>query len=171
MPADLTFPDAIKAAEELLAGFEEASVKEPEFVERLSSLVSTQTAARGFFVAFLTGTFACSEDPPADLLSALAQHATIVCDLLARNLVMSITMAMTHERKGDGGAAAASQMVAARVSKLIKEMREEPDMAANLDEMRRSLAGQNAKFSDFLKRWQYDQEQLKAALEAVQSVI
>ena len=96
-----SFPEAVSLAEELLGAIERQELTGQAVREKVGMLVSSVAGARGFFVAYLTGTFAVSDEPSQPILSAFEDNAEIVCDLVAKNLVMSTTMSVTHERNGD----------------------------------------------------------------------
>lgn len=161
----MSFEDALRESEELLCDFEEHGDKE-ELLLKLDAILSSVASCRGFFVCFLTGDSMLAEQPPAFLLEAL-QKSEQVPELLAKNLVMSTTMKITHERTGSLINAEASEMVARRTKQLIRLLKSD-QIRSKLIEMRSSIRMKAGVFADFLRRWNYDDEQLAAASTAIE---
>jgi hypothetical protein len=132
----------------------------------IGKLVSTVSGARGFLVSFLTGGSKLADEPPNYVIEALKSAPLVVCDLLAKNLVMSSTMAVTHRRNEDADNEQGSMSVQRRTTKLVQLM-DTPEMAARLEEMRKSVVEGSGPYTDFLDRWHYDEEQLGCARRAL----
>jgi len=165
-----SFPEAIKAADELLSQLERLELTDAEAEQQLASMVASAEGARGFFVTYLTGRFSLSDNPPALLVRVLRQAPDLVCDLLAKNLVMSSTMALTHERNQDLESAQRSLTVCRRAQTLVGALAR-TEMDSRLAEMWRSVTEGRGEYTDFLKRWQYDEEQLARARQALELLI
>ena len=173
---DLSFEQAIAESSRVLSELESGNMGEDEARDQIAGIVSSQAGARGFFVALLTGELKLSDNPSQSIVDALRKAPEITADLLAKNLIMSACTAVSHERRGDERQAAGSKQVTRRTATLIKLL--------PLDEVKRTLADMStavhdalnggtangATYSDFLKRWNYDKDQLKAAEQALQSL-
>ncbi len=164
----MSFEEALRASEELLQDFEDSGPS-TELLVKLSSMLSAVPSCRGFFVLYLTGESPLADEPPEYILQALnaSEH---VPELLAKNLVMSITMQIVHERKGNKDNANASALVAKRSTVLIERLKS-PLVRTKLIEMRSSIRAKAGVFADFLQRWSYDEEQLEAANKAIESLV
>lgn len=163
----LSFEEALRASEELLQDLEE-NPESTELLLRLRSMLSQQASCRAFFVILLTGEFFFSDNPSQSLLEAL-QESSEVPELLSKNLVMSTATEITHKRKGDLENAAASASVAKRSGQIIRMMQSK-SVRTKLLEMKASIKLGSGVFAEFLRRWQYDQEQLQASLAAIESL-
>lgn len=169
----LSFQEAIRETTELLDALSTAS--SGDCYERVAQVISTVEGGRGFFVALLTGSSRLADDPPPQLIDALKRSPTIVSDLLAKNLVMSTTMALTHRRNNNAEMEAGSLKVAERTEKLIALM---PELCERMKVMSRAVNANLAGLPDdedpdrrFLQRWNYDREQLRLAAEALNKAI
>ncbi len=164
----MSFEEALRASEELFLEIEEHGDTEKTRQELQAMLTEIQSC-RGFFVSFLTGDSPLADDTPEFMLQAMnsSEH---VPELLAKNLVMSVTMKITHVRKGDQVNAAGSEQVAARSAELIKRLKS-AEVRTKLNELRSSIKMKAGVFGDFLKRWNYDDEQLQAATAAIEQAV
>jgi hypothetical protein len=164
----LSFEEALRESEELLLEYEKTGYTDKLKCE-LDSILAEVPSCRGFFVSFLTGDSPLADDAPDFIIEAMdvSEH---VPELLSKNLVMSVTMEITHKRKGDETNAAGSAQVARRSAALIKRLKT-PAMRSKLIEMRSSIKMKAGVFADFLKRWNYDDEQLAAAMAAIEKVV
>lgn len=169
--AELSFTQAIETTAALLASLHG---REPEAreIDQLQELTATIEAARGFFVALLTGNSSLADEPPPYLVAAVERSAPLSCDLLVKNLVMSTTMALTHEQNGDLEQAAGSKLVSRRSALLISKV-EIAEMQLRLSEMIEAIDGkisqtllQESSYTKFLERMSYNEQQLTAAREA-----
>jgi hypothetical protein len=165
-----SFTEAIRISEELLAKLEECDFPSSQTKERIVSLISSLPGARGFFVSYLTGNFACSDEPPLELIEALTESPLPSLDLLVRNLVMSTAMAITHDRNGDAEAAKGSRLVAVRTKRLIGRL-SLAELQEKIAQMRSTIQEGQGQYADFLKQWGYDRQQLAAAQEALESAL
>ena len=164
----MTFEEALRLSEELLLDLEDEGQTE-ERNAQLLHLLSTVPACRGFFVSFLTGECGLADDPPDYLLAAFmaSEH---VPELMAKNLVMSSCMELQHKRNGDDLKAEGSARVKARSSELIKRLKS-AQMRSRLSEMRFSIKSKTGIHAEFLRRWNYDADQLAAACAAIEALL
>ena len=157
---ELTFEEALAESERLLSRLDESELAGSTVRQEIGSIVGTVSGARGFLVTLLTGEYGASDQPGEVLLEGLSAAAPVVCDLLAKNLVMSTAMAVTHERNGEGEMADGSRRVFIRTSKLVT-MLDSDEMRKRIEEMWLSVTEGRGQYLSFLKRWKYDDEQLE----------
>ncbi|MEI6428099.1 MAG: hypothetical protein WCO45_06865 [Pseudanabaena sp. ELA607] len=165
----ITFDQAIQYTSQLLTTPELAD----EVLEsKLVALLDTMNGARGFFVAYLTGSFPQSDAPSAPIYRAIAQAPTVAIDLLVKNIAMSTAMVLTHCQRGNEDLAKSSALVANRSSRLIRELSENygaANLIAAAKDLRDSAEGRGGTYGDFLERWQYDEMQRLAIVTALES--
>lgn len=171
---NLTFDKAISVSTDLIYSVETGETTAESAVEHLSNIVASTNGARGFFVALLTGESNLANDLPEPFLNAFREHADIVCDLLVKNLIMSATMAITHNRNGDFNMEVQSLAVNDKTKKIIRRLDNEA-MARHILSMTDAIKHKlqtgddehGSDYSPFLARWRYDAEQLKFGLKAL----
>jgi hypothetical protein len=164
VPADVSFPQAIALAEEILA-----LPAEPDdgMQERaIAALLQTSNGARGFFVTFLTGESPLADTPTAGIIRALQSAPAIVADLMTKNLAMSTAMQLTHQANGDAEQAAGSARVQARSRTLIAAL-QLPALQTELQQLQASATTNSGEYAEFLARWGYDAEQRQAIQQVV----
>jgi hypothetical protein len=90
IPADVSFPQAIALADEILA----LSIAPNDDLQSqaISALLQTANGARGFFVTFLTGESPLADAPTAGIIRALRSAPAMVADLMTKNLAMPTEM-------------------------------------------------------------------------------
>ncbi|HEY9868913.1 MAG TPA: hypothetical protein V6D08_07085 [Candidatus Obscuribacterales bacterium] len=171
MPAsELSFHESLRASEELLSRFDNGQLGKAAFAGEAAAILSSVSGARGFLVTLLTGEFRAADEPAEELVEALRGAGAVVCDLLAKNLVMSSAMAVAHERELNYEAAAGSKRVFARTARLVQSL-EIDEMRARLEAMWLALTQGSGEYSPFLKRWQYDEEQLEQVRTAMRAFV
>lgn len=159
------FEEAVQIGEELLVHITEHGIDDLR-KKTIEDLLKDPQSARGFFIALLTDSASLGDDLPNWLVESIGKGGEHIPDLLAKNLVMSTTMKLTHERQKDQENAAGSEMVARRTTSIIRAVNQD-DVRVKLKEMRTSLKLKTGVYADFLKRWQYDDEQVAAAIAAL----
>jgi hypothetical protein len=172
--ANLTFDRAISLSTDLIYTVDCGEVSPADAVEHLNSIVSSTNGARGFFVALLTGESALSKDVPEAFIEVFKNHPEIICDLLIKNLIMSATMAVTHNRNHDAKMEASSLAVNQKTKNIIQRLDNEA-MARHILSMTDAIVHKLATgeddhgsdYSPFLQRWRYDADQLKHALASL----
>lgn len=156
--AELSFEGAIAQAEKLLA---DPSLSPAELQQRITELLQTSNGARGFFVTFLTGEWQISPE----VISAVQAVPQPSAELMVKNLVMSTAMAITHQRQGDAQQAEGSRRVAQRSSHLLQAWLDR-DSTCPVKEIARAMytsaTTNQGEYTDFLRKWGYDPEQLQA---------
>jgi hypothetical protein len=185
----ISFEEAIELSSKLLAHIERGELETASAPEHIAEIVKEAPGARGFLVAYLTGDSRIAEENPQYILSGLAKSELIVSDLITRNIVMSSAAAVEHRRNANQPLFDGSKKVARRslcLAKVLASKRLKGCLTQMQEAIRHELSGeQRDKVSDkaeaaqsnadksshdyvsFLKRWNYDREQLAAAEEAI----
>ena len=157
VPDAITFEQAIAFTQALMAQMQ-IGLSEADLEATLTSLLSSDSGARGFFVTYLTDDCPLADHPSNAVIRALQSSPEIVPELLVKNLAMSAAMAVAHRRNQDETMAQGSDRVQRRTVSLIQkvQMAEVIDKATRL---RTSAATGSGDYQAFLKRWGYDPEQ------------
>lgn len=180
----LSFPEAISESAVLIHKLEENP--QLDVSEELSAILSSSEGARGFLVSLLTENWRFGDHIPSILINGLKNSKEITFDLLVKNLVMSTTMRVTHERNKNHEQAQGSVRVARRTKYIISNITD-TDLDAKLTSMQAATLSclemgvdedepprDDAKaeeFVAFLRRWKYDADQLNAANDALKQSI
>jgi hypothetical protein len=163
---EMSFEQSLRETERLLSDLSDGNVEPASAAETVGKLVSSVSGARGFLVSFLTGNFVLADEPPQYIVDALKTAPSVVSDLLAKNLVMSSTMALTHRRNDDSGMERGSLTVERRTTRLV-QLLDMPEMHERMQQMLESVTERKGPYVEFLTRWQYDEEQLGCAQRAL----
>jgi hypothetical protein len=166
----ITFEEAIALTESLLKQMSDGKINAAEIQDTITALVKTENGARGFFVTYLTSDLTLADNPSSEVVEALKTSPEIVSELLAKNLVMSSAMAITHRRNNDEKSAIGSDRVRQRTAKIIRQMPADL-VEENLKQLHDSAATGQGKYKAFLKRWGYDEEQKKVIQKALLEVM
>jgi hypothetical protein len=166
VPSDVSFPQAIGLAQQILALPPEDDLLEVA----LTALLQTENGGRGFFVTFLSGDQILADAPPAGLIRALRSAPTVVADLITKNLAMSTAMELHHYRQGDQENAQASARVRQRSRHLIERL-QLPELQAHLQQLLDTIINQGGAYQSFLDRWGYDDVQRQAIQATAQSLL
>lgn len=182
-----SFEDAIASAPALCDQMQKGNGQLSDAdTKALSNLLATSNGARGFFVNWLT----VDEYELADrqgaraLINALAkaQDAPMVSELMVMNVAMSAATAVAHRRNGDAESEARSQRTSKRAALIVRTLMPEkqpwlpPEYDGLFAATQAALAGADAqgdrsedeeRWAKFLQRWGYDEEQLRAILDAL----
>ncbi|MEA5534356.1 hypothetical protein [Crocosphaera sp. XPORK-15E] len=167
VPDNLSFEDALQLSEIFLEGMESKSLKETEIQEIITTLVSSENGARGFFVTYLTSDKYLADTPTKEVINALKTSPEIVSELLVKNLAMSSAMAITHRRNNDEEMAQGSDTVCQRTTKLIQQV-ELCLIQEKLQQLQETIVTGSGKYAPFLERWGYDEEQKKVIKNQVE---
>jgi hypothetical protein len=168
VPADVSFPQAIALAEEILALPTDGD--DAVQAQAIAALLQTMNGARGFFVTFLTGESFLADAPTAGILRALRSAPATVADLMTKNLAMSTAMQLTHQANGDTEQAAGSARVQARSRRLIAAL-QLPALQTELQLLLDSTCHDGGEYQEFLTRWGYDAEQRQAIQQVVAAIL
>ncbi|AII44008.1 hypothetical protein KR100_11645 [Synechococcus sp. KORDI-100] len=160
--ADLqpTFQQAMEITASWLRQWENEEISDEVLADRIGEMVASRDGARGFFVVSLAGDSALMDRLPDPVVGQLRAAGEGVVDLSVRNLAMSSAMALQHQRTGDEAQQAGSEQVRARCTELLRLL--EPDLVKQ--RLEQLLEGCDNRGDDvsFLKRWGYDDGQIRA---------
>lgn len=166
----LSFPDAIAATQSLMAQMANNQLNEAEIEQAISSIVSSKSGARGFFVSYLTSDMTLADRPASGAIDALKTAPEVISELLVKNLAMSSAMAITHRRNQDETNAQGSERVTKRTANLIRLVNLDL-VTEELNKLKATIATGEGEYQDFLKRWGYDRQQQEVIQQAIAQVI
>jgi hypothetical protein len=170
IPENLSFEDALQLTATLLEAMLENHLKDYEIEEIITTLVSSQNGARGFFVTYLTSDLPFADSPTDGVINALKSSPELVSELLVKNLAMSSAMALTHRRNNDEEMAQGSDIVCQRTTNLITQLNLKLIME-KLQELKQTIITGNGNYSTFLQRWGYDDEQKQIIENKVEKLV
>ncbi|MDJ0597918.1 MAG: hypothetical protein QNJ37_03625 [Crocosphaera sp.] len=170
IPNNLSFENALQLTETLLEAIAEKHLKDDEIEEIITTLVSSQNGARGFFVIYLTSDFSFADHPSDGVINALKTSPEIVSELLVKNLAMSSAMAITHRRNNDEQKAQGSDQVRRRNSHLIKQLNLEL-ISKKLEVLKQTIINNEGNHQNFLVKWGYDEEQKQVIKNNIEKII
>lgn len=176
MAPELTFDQAIMRSNDLIYAVDSGEISASDAVPQLDVILASSNGARGFFVALLTENYNLADKVPAEFIQSFSQHPEIVCDLLAKNLVMSSTMSVTHERNSDREMASKSRLVRDKTSRIISQLNTESMrkfihlVNIAIDQRLARQIDESNQYAAFLARWNYDDEQLAEAKIAISNL-
>jgi predicted RNase H-related nuclease YkuK (DUF458 family) len=171
MNETITFAESLSCSQELLQAIESGELKQTALVSAISTLISTENGARGFFVTYLTDdVYGTADKIREEVIEALKTSPEIVSDLLVKNIAMSTAMELTHLRNKDQEQAMGSQRVQERTLNLIKQLGSE-EIKSKLLQLETTLVNNGGVYQDFLERWQYDQEQKAKIADKIRPLI
>jgi len=195
--SSISFEQAVHEAAQLLGEIDSDRMDDNAVCESVASLVETSAGARGFFVTYLTDEKRTGDEHRDAVVEGLKKSPQIVNDLIAKNLVMSSAMALTHMRNDADQLLVGSERVNRRCMSLALRLN---DIEGNLDSMLAAVesvlaqkhdafdaestlskysfgvggpinAEIKADYEEFLRKWKYDSGQLKAARDSLQKVL
>ncbi|NES03398.1 MAG: hypothetical protein F6K22_11425 [Okeania sp. SIO2F4] len=170
VPENITFEEAIAVTQEIMSEIETGQLSEAEIELLIGNLVKSKNGARGFFVSYLTDSRPLANNPSPSIFRALESAPEVVVELLVKNLAMSSAMVVYHQRNKDEETANESKRVGARTTKLIKSVNI-PSLSGNIQELYQGTTTGEGNYKDFLERWGYDTEQLKAIEQAIEPLL
>ncbi len=170
VPENITFEEAIALTQEIMSEMETGQLSEAEIKPLIGNLVKSKNGARGFFVSYLTDSRPLADNPSPSIFRALESAPEVVVELLVKNLAMCSAMVVHHQRNQDEEAANESKRVQVRTTKLIKSVNM-PSLSGNIQELYQATTTGQGNYKNFLKRWGYDTEQLKAIEQAIKPLL
>ncbi|NEQ37333.1 MAG: hypothetical protein F6K40_14080 [Okeania sp. SIO3I5] len=170
VPENITFEEAIALTKEIISEVEIGQLSETQTESLIGDLVKSKNGARGFFVGYLTDSRPLADNPSLSIFKALESAPEIVVELLVKNLAMCSAMVVHHQRNQDEETANESKKVRSRTTKLIKSVNI-PSLSGNIQELYQTTTTGQGNYKDFLKRWGYDTEQLKAIEQAIEPLL
>ncbi|MGL4499346.1 MAG: hypothetical protein ACRC2M_17345 [Planktothrix sp.] len=170
VPENITFDQGIEITELLLNELADNSLSEVEITKTITKLVKTHNGARGFFVTYLTDARTCFDQPIDSIIQALETSPEIVSDLLVKNVAMSSAMVVYHHRHNNLEMQESSQRVVQRSTGLIQQLNCLL-LRSQLQDLLNSAKTGKGTYQDFLKRWEYDSEQLVAIVKILERLL
>ena len=170
VPENITFEKAIALTQKIMSEIETGQLSETKIESLIGDLVKSKNGARGFFVSYLTDSRPLADSPSPSVFKALEAAPEIVVELLVKNLAMCSAMVVHHQENQDEEAANRSKTVRSRTTKLIKSLNI-PSLSSNIQELYQATTTGQGNYKDFLKRWDYNTEQLKAIKEVIEPLL
>jgi hypothetical protein len=156
---NITFEEAIALTEKFINEIPQLSELEKEAI--VSSLVISENGARGFFVTYLTNDNPLVDEKSSGILAGLQTSPEIISELLVKNVAMSTTMKITHERNNNLEMAEKSARVAQRSLNLINQL-SLSQIKEKIELLIKTIQEEKGIYQEFLNRWGYDDEQKQA---------
>lgn len=166
----LSFPQAIEETKSLMDQITANKLSEAEIEQKVSSILSSKTGGRGFFVAYLTSDSSLADDPSVGVISGLKSAIKISSELLVKNLAMSSAMAVIHHQNGDLDNIAGSKRVSQRTSNLIQRI-DFPSINTKLEKLNDTIQNGAGEYQEFLERWGYNEEQKEAIQASISGLL
>jgi hypothetical protein len=170
IPEAVTFEQAIALTQSLLDHLDQSTLSPGEVESPLTTLLSSENGARGFFVTYLTDDRPLADHPSDDMVKAMRSSPEIVAELLVKNLAMSSAMAITHRRNQHEEMAQGSERVRSRTRHLIQQL-QLPQIQEKAQRLQESVRTGQGDYQAFLQRWGYDAEQRQAIEKTLEEAI
>ncbi|AAQ00400.1 MULTISPECIES: hypothetical protein [Prochlorococcus] len=164
-----SFEEAMNAASLWCNAWEEGELSDEVLADRVAELVETINGARGFFVISLSSNSPLMDRLPEALIFRLRAAGDSVIDLTIRNLAMSTAMSLHHERDKNLEQKYNSEQIKRRCIELLRLL-EPNSVKEKIEQLIQSISGEGC-YGDFLKRWGYDEEQKKAIISSINSIV
>eukprot|EP00177_Eucheuma_denticulatum_P001339 GFKZ01002433.1.p1 GENE.GFKZ01002433.1~~GFKZ01002433.1.p1 ORF type:complete len:231 (-),score=42.32 GFKZ01002433.1:890-1582(-) len=147
-----------------------------EQLDLISALLETSNGSRGFFVTVLSNEdvgLIDGDEFGDELIQMIAEGGAEVRDLLTKNVVMSSCMVVYYERRGETELGKGSLLTRERAVRLAKQVlnKDEGGLEGVLKEMLEGLQKGEGRFTGFVQKWEYDDEQKKEAGKWVKEVL
>jgi len=162
-----TFKEAMQASMLWCKSWENDEISDEVISDRIGELIKTVEGARGFFVVSLSIDCPLMDRFPDALIFQLRSSGEIVVDLTVKNLAMSSAMIITH-RKNEDTQEIQSERIKIRCIELLKLL-DSTQVKERLDVLLEATKG-NGTDLNFLDRWGYNDEQIKAISESIYEV-
>ena len=163
-----TFEEAMNAAMHWCIAWEEGELSDEVLADRVSDLLTNQTGARGFFVISLASDCPLMDRLPEALVLQLRRAGSLVVTLTVKNLAMSRPMAVHHKRNNNRNLQLQSERVTARCLELLRLL-EPNEVKSQLERLLDGIKGEGGSV-EFLKRWDYDDEQKQAITSSIYEI-
>ena len=170
VPAKIKFDAAIDLTQSFLTQLNKNELTSGQILEFVSALIQTSNGARGFFVTYLTAKDPICDEPQPEIITAISAHPDIAADLLVKNIAMSTAQQLYHQRRSDSEMMSSSATVAARTTKIIKQLNL-PQIQEMCRELVSTITTGAGSYTEFLTRWGYDDEQKQSIYRIVSELI
>ncbi len=169
VPANIKFDEAISLTQTFLTKLRKNELTSTQILTFVAELVQTSHGARGFFVTYLTAKDPICDDPQPEIIAALQASPEVAADLLVKNLAMSTAQQLYHQRRNDAEMMASSATVAARTTKIIRQLN-----LTQIDDLCQELLTAintgTGVYAEFLTRWGYDEEQKNSIAQSLTQI-
>ena len=162
-----TFKEAMQASMIWCKSWENDEISDEVISDRIGELIKTVEGARGFFVVSLSMDCPLMDRFPDALIFQLRSSEEIVVDLTVKNLAMSSAMVVTHRENNDAQENQ-SERIKIRCIELLRLL-DSNKVKKRLDVLLEATKGYGKDLS-FLKKWGYNNKQIKAISESIYKV-
>ena len=162
-----TFKEAMQATILWCKSWDNDEISDEVISDRIGELIKTIEGARGFFVVSLSIDCPLLDRFPDALIFQLRSSGETVVDLTVKNLAMSSAMIITHQ-KNNNPQEIQSQRIKVRCIELLKRL-DSNQVKKRLDLLIDAIKGKGPDLK-FLKRWNYNDEQINAISESIYEV-
>ncbi len=162
-----TFKEAMQASMLWCQSWENDEISDEVISDRIGELIKTVEGARGFFVVSLSIDCPLMDRFPDALIFQLRSSGEIVVDLTVKNLAMSSAMIIAHRNNKDPQEIQ-SKRIKIRCIELLKLL-DSTQVKERLDVLLEATKG-NGTDLNFLNKWGYNDEQIKAISESIYEV-
>jgi hypothetical protein len=152
--APKTFGQSLNQAPKFLSMLDEGKLTEAQAAEVMDRFLINSDTVRGFCITLLTGDFKASDEFPKVVTERMRAGTEPVFEVMAKNVVMAPTMAVTHRANGNDVEAKASDRVTERCVKLIHQIYC-AEMITHLREMHKAFSGEESRYRQFVITWKY----------------
>tara|TARA_Y100001968_G_scaffold280565_1_gene277166 strand:- start:39046 stop:39570 length:525 start_codon:yes stop_codon:yes gene_type:complete len=165
-----SFEEAMNATLLWCNAWEEGGLSDEVLSDRVAELVESQEGARGFFAISLSNNCPLMDRLPDPLIIQLRKAGTIVVDLTVKNLAMSSAMALNHKINKNLKNQEGSERITARCRELLRLL--DPNLVKKqLEDLLAAVSGKSqTNYAEFLKRWEYNEDQKLAITKSIYSV-
>ena len=162
-----TFKEAMQASMLWCKSWENDEISDEVISDRIGELIKSLEGARGFFVVSLSIDCPLMDRFPDALIFQLRSCGEIVVDLTVKNLAMSSAMVITHRSNNDPQEIQ-SERIKIRCIELLKLL-DSSKVKKRLEVLLEATKG-NGTDLEFLNKWDYNDEQIKAISESIYEV-
>ena len=162
-----TFKEAMQASMIWCKSWENDEISDEVISDRIGELIKTVEGARGFFAVSLSLDCPLMDRFHDPLIFQLRSAGEIVVDLTVKNLAMSSAMIITHRMNKDPQGFQ-SERIKVRCIELLKLL-DSTQVKKRLDVLLEATKG-NGTDLNFLNKWGYNDEQIKAISESIYEV-
>ncbi len=159
------FEEALKQASFWCNAWEAGELSDEVLADKVSDLLHKEEGARGFLVISLTSESPLMDRLPEPLVNKLQKEGEFIIDLVVKNLAMSSAMTVFHNKQKNFDLKNSSERIKRRCIEILRVL-DSSLVKERLEVLLNGIKG-FGKDSDFLKRWNYDREQVKAISESI----
>lgn len=162
------FEQALEIASFWCNAWNQGELSDEVLADKVLDLLKQKEGARGFFVISLSSDCPLMDRLPEPLIFSLRAEGEYVIDLTIKNMAMSSAMAIFHKRNKNSDQQNSSERIKRRCIELLRLL-EAKLVKERLEVLLEATQG-NGKDVEFLRRWNYDEEQISAISESIHSI-